>query len=116
MANHTVTPLRNNFILLYYKHFYTYIFIEMNKKHLTLFALFILLVSCGTYSENDKVLEIKIGSTKSKVIELIGYPGVVKDFGEESAASKNKELVVYDNLATIVYNCDTVVEIVIKNK
>ncbi len=74
------------------------------------------IVACKTKTTAEKLKEIKIGMHKSKVIDLINYPSVVKDFGEQNTAYKNKELVVYDNLATIVYDCDTVVEIVIKSK
>lgn len=88
----------------------------MTKEQLITMFLCLLLVSCKSTSETDKVQEIKLGMLKSEVIKLIGYPGVVKDFGEEVAAGKNKELVVYDNLATILYDNDTVAEIVIKNK
>lgn len=51
---------------------------------------------------------------KSKVIELINYLSLEKDLGEEEISGKSMELVVYDNFATIVYEHDTVAEIVIK--
>lgn len=87
----------------------------MTKVSLLIF-LSLSLVACKTKTTSEKLEGIKIGMHKSKVIDLINYPNVVKDFGEQNTAYKNKELVVYDNLATIVYDCDTVVEIVIKNK
>ena len=87
----------------------------MTKVSLLIF-LSLSLVACKTKTTSEKLEGIKIGMHKSEVIELINYPNVVKDLGEEDITGKNMKLVIYDNLATIVYDCDTVVEIVIKNK
>ncbi len=85
-------------------------------KVVLIISLFLSVVACKTKTAAENLEEIVIGMHKSEVIELINYPSVVKDLGEEDVTGKNMELVVYVELATIVYDHDTVVEIVIKNK
>ena len=79
-------------------------------------SLSVYLFCCNTKSVSDNLERIKLGMPKSKVIELIGYPSVVKDLGEEDVSGKDMELAIYDKLATIVYDHNLVVEIVIKKK
>lgn len=83
-------------------------------KRLLIISLSILLGCCNKRSDIDQVQRVKLGMPKSKVIQLIGYPSLVKDLGEEDVSGKEVELAIYDKLATIVYDHNLVIEIVIK--
>lgn len=83
-------------------------------KALLIIGLSILLAFCNSKSTRDQLQSIKLGMPKSKVIELIGYPNIIKDLREEDISGKDMEIAIYDKLATIVYDHNLVVEIVIK--
>lgn len=83
-------------------------------KAFLIISLSILLAFCNSKSTRDQLQSIKLGMPKSKVIQLIGYPSLEKDLSEEDVSGKDMELAIYDKLATIVYDQNLVVEVVIK--
>lgn len=85
-------------------------------KGVFIISLSIFFGSCNTRSDIDQIQRVKLGMPKAKVIELIGYPSLEKDLSEEDVSGKDMEFAIYDKLATIVYDHNLVVEIVIKKK